>query len=162
MRIRLTEAERDRHELIRRKESASGENMQLMLDFEEQVKLFQSQMSEMKSQLKVEQRKNSELRVENGRLKENGGVKHEGMEKLQEMNRNLTDWREQLIAKNKVLNEENQKLKNKCQNLEDLLNEEETDLNDVIEVIKRVQATSPELLADKIGPISKLRDLKLK
>ena len=80
---------------------------------------------------------------------------------LVERNKNLTEWREQLIGKNKALAEENAKLKAKCQNLEDLLHEEETDINDVLEVIKNIQGGSPNANGSGgIGPISKFRDLQ--
>ena len=59
--------------------------------------------------------------------------------KLVEQNKNLTMWREQLIEKNQSLVEENKKLQDKCANLETLLNEEETDITDVLELIKNMQ-----------------------
>ena len=81
---------------------------------------------------------------------------------LEERNKNLTEWREQLIGKNKSLAEENDKLKARCQNLEDLLHEEETDINDVLELIKNMQQQpgSPNggSAVGGIGPISKFRE----
>ena len=82
-------------------------------------------------------------------------------EDLVERNKNLLEGREQLIGKNKLLAEENKKLKAKCQNLEDLLHEEETDIKDVLELIKNMQQGSQTNgNASAIGPISKFRDLQ--
>ena len=82
-------------------------------------------------------------------------------EDLVERNKNLTEWREQLIGKNNSLAEENEKVKAKCQNLEDLLHEEETDINVVLELIKNMQQGSlTNGNASAIGPISKFRDLQ--
>ena len=91
-------------------------------------------------------------------------------ERLTEQNKNLSLWREQLVSKNKVLAEENDRLKEKCTNLEDLLHEEETDINDVLELIKKMQVNSPggksptsaaaAAASAAIGPISKFRDIK--
>ena len=92
-----------------------------------------------------------------------GGAEDKRYCDLVERNKNLTEWREQLIGKNKALAEENAKLKAKCQNLEDLLHEEETDINDVLELIKNMQQGSPNGSAGGgggIGPISKFRDLQ--
>lgn len=60
---------------------------------------------------------------------------------LVEKNKNLTDWREQLIEKNRLLTEENRKYAERCANLEELLNEEETDINVVLDMITKVQMT---------------------
>ena len=82
-------------------------------------------------------------------------------EDLVERNKNLLEGREQLIGKNKLLAEENKKLKAKCQNLEDLLHEEETDINVVLELIKNMQQGSlTNGNASAIGPISKFLDLQ--
>ena len=88
--------------------------------------------------------------------------------KLVEQNKNLTMWREQLIEKNQSLVEENKKLHDKCANLEELLNEEETDINDVLELIRTMQM-SAKTGSNPGGPISpmsaigkKLRDMNYK
>ena len=60
---------------------------------------------------------------------------------LVEKNKNLTDWREQLIEKNRLLTEENRKYAERCANLEELLNEEETDISVVLDMITKVQMT---------------------
>ena len=59
-----------------------------------------------------------------------------------EKNKNLSDWREQLIEKNRVLTDENKKLAQRCTHLEELLSEEETDINVVLDMIKTVQRPS--------------------
>ena len=86
---------------------------------------------------------------------------------LVEKNKNLTDWREQLIEKNRLLTEENRKYAERCTNLEELLNEEETDINVVLDMITKVQM-SPATINNGNGPTnptnqlisSKLRDFK--
>ena len=99
-------------------------------------------------------------------------LQEEKYAKLVEQNKNLTEWREQLIEKNSSLTDENAKLRKKvkinmiyneyiqcvnytlalkiyklnplrfhiqCTHLEELVNEEETDINDVLEVIQTLQ-----------------------
>ncbi len=39
-----------------------------------------------------------------------------------------------------MLTEENDRLRRRCQDLEDLVNEEETDIGDVLELIKKMQS----------------------
>lgn len=174
----LSAAEADRSHLMQRKEVVSGENMQLMIDAEEQAKYYQKRTLSLQDQLQRVQGRCRELEQDNAKLKHEAKAKVSPnhhvvsavvepqqqqsrtpkMEELIEKNKNLSEWREQLIAKNKALTEENVKLKNKCQNLEDLLNEEETDISDVLELIKKMQG-SPQGAATKVGPISKFRDL---
>ena len=80
---------------------------------------------------------------------------------LVEKNKNLTDWREQLIEKNRLLTEENRKYAERCANLEELLNEEETDINVVLDMITKVQM-SPATIKNGNEKLisSKLRDFK--
>ena len=69
-----------------------------------------------------------------------------------------------MVAKNRCLQEENAKLTAKCSHLEDLLNEEETDINDILELIKKMQVKTPGAAAAAvaaIGPISKFRELQV-
>ena len=197
LRNRLRVVETEKESLERSKAKVSGENMQLMVEADDQAKVFRQKSVTLQSQVKKLEDKCRDLERENARLR-NASLsaqndaklneqQAEKFEKLLEKNKNLTDWREQLIAKNKVLNEENAKLKSKCQNLEDLLNEEETDINDVLELIKKMQVNggpggsgSPgggpgslgasgqlgvnpgPMLTTKYGPISKFRDLQFK
>ena len=77
---------------------------------------------------------------------------------LVEKNKNLSDWREQLIEKNRILAEENRKLTERCANLEELLSEEETDINVVLEMIKTMQVNNsgpgmanPQIISPKIS-----------
>ena len=56
------------------------------------------------------------------------------------------------IEKNQVLTDENKKLKEKCSNLEELLSEEETDISDVLELIRTMQTGAKN--GANIGPIS--------
>merc|ERR1712179_411678 len=134
--------------------------------------------AELSHEVKDWKARHKELERENGRLKiqldmsmsPSKSVTSEQEEKyakLSEQNKNLTEWREQLITKNAALTEENTKLRNKCIGLEELLQEEETDINDVLEIIKTMQKTGA--LPPGSGPISpmsaigaKLRELNHK
>ena len=82
---------------------------------------------------------------------------------LVEKNKNLTDWREQLIEKNRILTEDNRKLTERCTNLEELLNEEETDINVVLEMIRSMQMSPNKSSGNGqqlITSASKMRDFK--
>merc|ERR1739846_157038 len=70
---------------------------------------------------------------------------------LVEKNKNLSDWREQLIEKNRILTDDNKKLAQRCSHLEELLSEEETDINVVLDMIKTVQR--PNNPGTNIGPV---------
>ncbi|XP_059090970.1 cingulin-like [Tigriopus californicus] len=173
--------ESEQENLMQKKEKISGENLQLMVEVDEQSKRFRAKSQDLQTQLSKFEEKCLVLEQENARLKSsmadrstssvNSGQlttqQEKRLETLVEKNKNLTEWREQLIEKNKALTEENTKLKAKCTNLEDLLNEEETDINDILELIKKMQVGSPNattavLQGAKIGPISKFRDLQFK
>ena len=98
----------------------------------------------LKLNFKYQFHKISDLEKENSNLKFEFDSKMidqqaERYASLVEKNKNLTDWREQLIEKNRVLSEENRKLTERCSNLEELLNEEETDINVVLEMIQTMQ-----------------------
>ncbi len=51
-----------------------------------------------------------------------------------------------------MLTDENKKLKEKCSNLEELLSEEETDISDVLELIRTMQTGAKN--GANLGPIS--------
>ena len=132
--------------------------------------------SDMGADLQEARTKYKELERENNRLKiklddaqvsSRSPVNEEKVAKMVEQNKNLTMWREQLIEKNQSLVEENKKLQDKCSNLEELLNEEETDINDVLELIRNMQMSAKNGTGP--GPISpmsaigkKLRDMNYK
>merc|ERR1711997_114696 len=150
----------DEHDIVlSRKEKAAGENMQLIMESEE----FSKKKAELTHEVKDWKAKHKELERENGRLKIQldmsmspsktaTSLQEEKYAKLVEQNKNLTEWREQLIEKNSTLTEENAKLRKKCTGLEELLNEEQTDINDVLEIIKTMQKTGA--LPPGSGPIS--------
>jgi len=170
----LAEIQEEHDIVLSRKERAAGENMQLILESEE----FAKKKAELSYEVKDWKVKHKELERENSRLKiqldmsmtpskSATSVQEEKYAKLAEQNKNLTEWREQLITKNAVLTEENTKLRSKCTGLEELLQEEETDINDVLEIIKTMQKTGA--LPPGSGPISpmsaigaKLRELNHK
>ena len=145
--------------------------MQMILEAQELNKV----KSDMGAELQDARSKYKELERENNRLKikldegsSRSPVSEEKVAKMVEQNKNLTMWREQLIEKNQSLVEENKKLHDKCANLEELLNEEETDINDVLELIRTMQM-SAKTGSNPGGPISpmsaigkKLRDMNYK
>merc|ERR1712059_91236 len=53
--------------------------------------------------------------------------------------KNLADWKSQLADKNKELKEENIRLVRRAENLEHLMNEETTDINEMLKVINNIQ-----------------------
>merc|ERR1712173_202182 len=65
--------------------------------------------------------------------------------------KNLTVWKSQLSEKNKELKEENAKLLNKVEDLERLMNDEVTDINEILNVINTIQVDKqiPELKHNK-------------
>lgn len=170
----LGELEEEHDIVLSRKEKAAGENMQLIMESED----FTKKKAELSYEIKDWKAKHKELERENGRLKiqldmsmspskSASSLQEEKYAKMLEQNKNLTEWREQLIRKNAALTEENTKLHNKCAGLEALLNEEETDINDVLEIIRTMQKTGG--LPPGSGPISpmsaigaKLRELNHK
>jgi len=155
----LGRIEKERDNILSRKETVSGENMQLIMEAEE----FHTIKVDLSNQLRNAQNKIRELE------KENSGMKFEFESKildqnaekyaaLVEKNKNLSDWREQLIEKNRILAEENRKLTERCANLEELLSEEETDINVVLEMIKTMQVNNsgpgmanPQIISPKIS-----------
>jgi len=173
--------ESEKDSLLRRKEGVAGENMQLMVEANEQAKQFKQKTAALQAQLQKAEDRCKKADKENARLRSQsaatpapvvvaappvmmaspGALADKRYGDLVERNKNLTEWREQLIGKNKSLAEENDKLKAKCQSLEDLLHDEETDINDVLELIKNMQQQpgSPNGSAGGgIGPISKFRE----
>lgn len=138
----LQRVEKERENILTRKESVTGENMQLIMEAEE----FHQVKADLTNQLRSAQNCIRDLEKENTNLKFEFDSKmvnqdSERYASLVEKNKNLTDWREQLIEKNRLLTEENRKYAERCTNLEELLNEEETDINVVLDMITKVQMT---------------------
>jgi len=138
----LQRVEKERDNILNRKEMVTGENMQLIVEAEE----FHQVKADLTNQLRSAQNCIRDLEKENANLKFEFDSKMvdqqaERYASLVEKNKNLTDWREQLIEKNRLLTEENRKYAERCANLEELLNEEETDINVVLDMITKVQMT---------------------
>ena len=134
----LQRVEKERDNVLSRKEMVSGENMQLIMEAEQSHQI----KADLSNQLRTAQNRVRDLEKENSNMKfeyENKMIDQqaERYASLVEKNKNLTDWREQLIEKNRLLTEENRKLAERCSNLEELLNEEETDINVVLGKITR-------------------------
>ena len=134
----LQRVEKERDNVLSRKEMVSGENMQLIMEAEQSHQI----KADLSNQLRTAQNRIRDLEKENSNMKfeyENKMIDQqaERYASLVEKNKNLTDWREQLIEKNRLLTEENRKLAERCSNLEELLNEEETDINVVLGNITR-------------------------
>lgn len=164
----LEHLEEQREEMVNRNEKIAGENMQMILEAQELAKV----KTDMNATLGEVQKKYKELERDNNRLKarldeqsSRSPMDEPKVAKLVEQNKNLTMWREQLIEKNQSLVEENKKLQDKCANLETLLNEEETDITDVLELIKNMQ-TKTGGPANPVSPMSaigkKFRDMNYK
>lgn len=164
----LEMAEEERDAILSRKEMVSGENMQLIVEAEH----IRAAKSDLLSQLRSLQEKCKELERENSLLRSApppppvSEISSEKFASLVERNKLLSEWREQLIAKNQALTDENKKLKEKCSGLEELLSEEETDISDVLELIRSMQVATKN--GSSLGPISPIsavaaklrRDLK--
>jgi len=138
----LQRVEKERDNILNRKEMVTGENMQLIVEAEE----FHQVKADLTNQLRSAQNCIRDLEKENANLKFEFDSKMVDQQaeiyaSLVEKNKNLTDWREQLIEKNRLLTEENRKYAERCANLEELLNEEETDINVVLDMITKVQMT---------------------
>ena len=138
----LGKVEKERENILTRKEAVAGENMQLIMEAEE----FHKVKADLSNQLRTAQNRSRDLEKENKALKFEYDSKiidaqAERYAALVEKNKNLTDWREQLIEKNRLLTEDNRKLTERCTNLEELLNEEETDINVVLDMIGRMESS---------------------
>lgn len=164
----LKKVEKERDNILSRKEMVTGENMQLIVEAEN----FHSTKNDLCNQLRSIQSRCKDLQKENAQLKLDRDTQKVDQTagryaSLVEKNKNLTEWREQLIEKNKMLTDENKKIQQRCADLEELLNEEETDINDVLELIRTMQVASKKTATTDPGPISnmsaltaKLRDYK--
>ena len=160
----------EREDILSRNEQISGENMQMIVESQEFGKIkteMAGDLKDLKSKYKDLERENNRLKIklDDAQIQTRSPLNEEKVAKLVEQNKNLTEWREQLIEKNHNLSDENKKLRGKCANLEELLNEEETDINDVLELIRTMQLASKN--GTNPGPISpmsaigaKLRDMK--
>lgn len=139
----LQRVEKEKDNILSRKEMVTGENMQLIMEAEE----FHAVKADLTNQLRTAQNRIRELQKENSSIKFEYDSKMvddqaDRYAALVEKNKNLSDWREQLIEKNRVLTDENKKLAQRCTHLEELLSEEETDINVVLDMIKTVQRPS--------------------
>ena len=139
----LQRVEKEKDNILNRKEMVTGENMQLIMEAEE----FHAVKADLTNQLRTAQNRIRELQKENSSIKFEYDSKMvddqaDRYAALVEKNKNLSDWREQLIEKNRVLTDENKKLAQRCTHLEELLSEEETDINVVLDMIKTVQRPS--------------------
>lgn len=139
----LQRVEKEKDNILSRKELVTGENMQLIMEAEE----FHAVKADLTNQLRTAQNRIRELQKENSSIKFEYDSKMvddqaDRYAALVDKNKNLSDWREQLIEKNRVLTDENKKLAQRCTHLEELLNEEETDINVVLDMIKTVQKPS--------------------
>lgn len=152
----LQRVEKEKDNILSRKEMVTGENMQLIMEAEE----FHAVKADLTNQLRTAQNRIRELQKENSSIKFEYDSKMvddqaDRYAALVEKNKNLSDWREQLIEKNRVLTDENKKLAQRCTHLEELLSEEETDINVVLDMIKTVQRPSIGSGALVTGPDQK-------
>jgi len=59
--------------------------------------------------------------------------------------RNLSEWKNQLAEKNKILKEENNRLLKKTDDLELVMNDEVADINEMLKAIQNLQDTGSRL-----------------
>ncbi len=108
----LQKAEKERDNVLSRKEMVAGENMQLIMEAE----AFHEAKADLNNQLRSSQTRVRELEKENHQMRFEFDSKMVGQQaekyaSLVEKNRSLSEWREQLIEKNRALTEENKKYK---------------------------------------------------
>jgi len=134
-------------------EKIASENFEYSIENEELTKKLQNVILSQKnldkeySQLKVEnqwlassQKKSEKI---GGKLEESAREIQELRKELQEEKikvKNLSEWKSQLADKNKDLKQENTRLQTKLEDLEHLMNDEVTDINEAIKVIKHLQS----------------------
>jgi len=127
------------------------------------AKLFEAQMAkdELAQQMEEVKKKEKKLKIEYDQMKvENQWLVSRGKEKdkgasepeLEKMRNelklekekvtNLTTWKGQLALKNKELQLENERLLSRADDLEALMNEEVTDINELLSVINNIQTNT--------------------
>jgi len=141
------------NQLEKRGEKVAAENFELSMDSEDlskKLKLSQEAVRKMERELGqvnvekewlISQQKSavgsSEKAGELATTLENTKVElREEKTKV----KNLADWKSQLADKNKELKEENSRLVQRIENLEHLMNEEQTDISEMLSVITNIQA----------------------
>jgi len=143
--------------LERKSESLAAENFELAVEKEAIDKKMKS-MSETKRKMELEL---NQLKVENQWLVNNSkknNIKNtaEDMEREihdlrlelkaeKEKVRNLSEWKNQLAEKNKILKEENNRLLKKTDDLELVMNDEVADINEMLKAIQNLQDTGSRL-----------------
>jgi len=134
-------------------EKLAAENFEYSIENEELNKKLQSSHGNHKilekqfSQLKVEnqwlvnsQKKTSSIE---DKMEERAREIQELRKELQEERakvKNLSEWKSQLADKNKDLKQENNRLQTKLEDLEHLMNDEVTDINEAIRAINNLQS----------------------
>ena len=117
---------------------------------------MKKKLKEFQEREKILKKELNEVRKDNSKLIQNsektGPIKHEFDKQLdiarselkdeREKVKNLTVWKSQLSDKNKELKDENEKLLNKVEDLERLMNDEVTDINEILNVINTIQVSS--------------------
>jgi len=139
-------------QLEKRAEKLAAENFELTMDNEEMSK----KMKVTQESLRKMEREVGQAQVEKEWLisqqKNAAGTSEKASELAAQLDqtktelreektkvKNLADWKSQLADKNKELKDENQRLVMRVENLEHLLNEEATDINEMLKVISNIQ-----------------------
>merc|ERR1719500_594505 len=140
-------------QLEKRAEKLAAENFELTMDNEEmskKMKVTQESLRKMErevGQVQVEkewlisqQKKAAGTSEKAGELATT--LENTKVELREEKTKvkNLADWKSQLADKNKELKEENSRLVRRIENLEHLMNEEQTDISEMLSVITNIQA----------------------
>merc|ERR1711976_302657 len=149
----------DMGKLREQNEKISAENFEYAVENNDlKKKLFQTQDREKQlkrelSGLKTEHQwllNNQKSATQSKKSEESGKIVealHNELKEEKEKVENLAEWKSQLSDKNKELNQENEKLLNKVEDLERLMNDEVTDINEILNVINTIQVDKkiPEL-----------------
>lgn len=152
----------DMGKLREQNEKISAENFEYAVENNElKKKLFQTQDREKQlkrelSGLKTEHQwvlNNQKASNQSKKSDESGKIVealHNELKQEKEKVKNLAEWKSQLSDKNKELKQENEKLVNKVEDLERLMNDEVTDINEILNVINTIQIDKniPELKSE--------------
>eukprot|EP00092_Neocalanus_flemingeri_P005056 GFUD01005436.1.p1 GENE.GFUD01005436.1~~GFUD01005436.1.p1 ORF type:complete len:507 (+),score=184.69 GFUD01005436.1:185-1705(+) len=146
--------------LKKQNENLTAENFEYVVENEELKKNLNEQLEREKkitkemSQLKVENQWLINNQKDTAGKSDKTDVKEEELESLKkelkeemEKVKNLTSWKSQLMEKNKELKDDNERLFNRAEDLERLMNDEVTDINEILGVINTIQVDKkvPEL-----------------
>merc|ERR1712123_51809 len=138
--------------MVEKSEKMAAENFEYAVENEQ----LEKKLKVGSEQTKILDRNLSQLKVENQWLVNNNKKGNGNEEKAEDMARelqelkvelrkekekvmNLVDWKSQLAEKNKSLKDENDRLLKKTEHLEYMMNDEVSDINEVLKTINNLQ-----------------------